>query len=303
MLKRVTVLSCMIAMSISVAGFAQASSGGPGVPATGTKEGQSIGLTGVDNARQLGGYVTKDGRTIKDGLLLRSGKLTDATPEDISRLTEQYHLAQVIDFRTTSEIALGQDPVIDGAVNTQIRILDENNPDSEIDAAMVGIYTQNPVEGMLHMLEGGMKQETMYVNTASDPHSQNGYKQFFDALLANGDGSVLWHCSGGKDRAGVATVLLLSALGVDEETILEDFALTNEFYASRITYMEEEAKKLTNDPKLIEGVKMLTGVNAAYMQNMLTEIDATYGSMDAYLHQAIGLTDEDILRLKAKYLE
>lgn len=90
-----------------------------------TVDGQTIHLTGIANARQLGGYRGFGHKAVKKDLLLRSGAMTGATPEDIRHLTEDLKLGTVIDFRTTTEIAAGPDPVIDGVKNIQLKILDE----------------------------------------------------------------------------------------------------------------------------------------------------------------------------------
>ena len=70
-----------------------------------TVEQQTLGLSSIDNARQLGGYVTKDGRHVKDNLLLRTAKLSTASEEDLQTLKDTYNLGYVVDFRTSSEIA------------------------------------------------------------------------------------------------------------------------------------------------------------------------------------------------------
>ena len=75
-----------------------------------TMEGQTLGLAEIENARQLGGYYTEDGRRIKSNMLLRSAKLVKATDEDIKKLTQDYNLGTIVDFRTTDEIADAPDP-------------------------------------------------------------------------------------------------------------------------------------------------------------------------------------------------
>ena len=82
-----------------------------------TVETQGIGLTGLGNARELGGYVAEDGRTVKHGVLLHSAKPADATTEDLAKLRETYHLAVLADFRSDSEVAQAPDPEIDGVTN------------------------------------------------------------------------------------------------------------------------------------------------------------------------------------------
>lgn len=270
------------------------------------KEQQSLGLDSIDNARQLGGYETIDGRHVKKDLLLRTAKLSTASAEDLQKLKDVYHLGTVIDFRTSVEIAQALDPLIDGVTNTNIKILNEDG-DSNSNAAMAGIYStasDNPAASLLAIVSSGYVSDQMYVEFALEPNAQKGYRQFFQILLDNPEGkSVLWHCTGGKDRAGTAAVLLLSALGVDRETILDDFALTNYFNETSIAYMGTRAMELTSDPKLINDVMYLTGVNRDYMELMLDTIDSAYGSMENYLMTAIGLTADEILQLQAMYLE
>lgn len=276
------------------------SSGGKQMVNTVTLESQTIGLTGVSNARQLGGYVTTDGKKIKDGVLLRTGQLSGATNEDINTLTQKYHLTEIIDFRVTAEIEQAPDPVIDGAANERIRVIDESSPAY---AVMISGPTGDPISHAITEVENGTISDTMYTDLAMNPYAQNGYHEFFQKLLAQEDGAFLFHCTSGKDRTGVAAVLLLSALGVDRYTIMEDFALTNDFDAKNIAYVVSEAEKQTDNAKTIEGVKAEVGVNPSYMENMFVAIDKKYGSMDNYLKEAMGLTDQDMEKLRNLYLE
>ena len=86
---------------------------------------QSILLTGVGNARELGGYPVADGRTVKRGVLLRSAKLRAATDEDIRKLTEEYHLGVVLDLRGAGELENAPDAQIEGVTYRNIDILGE----------------------------------------------------------------------------------------------------------------------------------------------------------------------------------
>lgn len=267
-----------------------------------TQESQTIGLTGVANARQFGGYVTTDGKKIKAGVLLRTAKLSEVTNEDIGILTDQFHLTEIIDLRTSAEIKAAPDTVIAGATNTHIPIIDESLPAY---SEMVDGYTGNkdPISHAIALVENGTISDTMYSELVTDSYGQHAYYEFFQKVLAHKDGAFLFHCTGGKDRTGVTAVLLLSALGVDRDTILEDFALTNDFDAKKIDYVVGEAEKRTDNAKIIEGVKAEVGASTSYLENMFVAIDEKYGSMGTFLKEAIGLTDKDIKELKAKYLE
>jgi len=266
-----------------------------------TQESQTIGLTGVGNARQLGGYVTTDEKKIKDGVLLRTGKLSGAANEDIIVLTEKYHLAKIIDLRTTAEIEAAPDPVIDGISEENIRIIDETSPTYL--KAMSVVRTEDPVSDAITMVENGTISDTMYSELVTNTYGQNGYHEFFGKLLAHEDGAFLFHCNGGKDRTGVAAVLLLSALGVDRDTIMEDFALSNDFYEKNIDYMVSETEKRTDNATTIEGINAEIGADSVYMEKMFDAIDEKYGSMDTFLKEAIGLTDTDMTKLREMFLE
>lgn len=260
------------------------------------KESQDIGLEGVANARQLGGYIGKDGKKVKADVLLRTGKLSAATEADIQKLQDTFNLTEVMDFRTTTEKEAEPDPEIAGAENVWISIMEEEN------SAATAATASDPVTAMIEYAKSGAVA-TMYTDMVRSAHSQEGYAKFFQELVNHEEGAILWHCTGGKDRAGLATVLFLSALGVDQETILQDFDLSNEYYTETIAQMAKAAEAQGCTEEEIAAVKDLCGVNRTYMEDALKVIDEEYGSMDEYLKNQLGVTDEDIAVLQEKYLE
>lgn len=306
---------------------AAASAAGETTDEVGTMEAQSIGLEGVSNARQLGGYQTVDGRHVKDGVLLRTGALSGATEADINTLVNDYSLGYVVDFRTSAEIAAAPDPEIDGVENVWCSVMEETADPAGADgeahasdgvdssaasdetnaAALAGAAATASGSDMIATLvayANSSDLSDMYVDMVASEYSQQGYREFFDVLLSNEDDkAVLWHCTGGKDRAGLAAVLLLSALGVDEQTALDDFELTNEFNSAQIEQMGNAAREAGYSDEEVEAVETLAGVDRTYMQKAIDLIDSEYGGMDEYLRNQIGLTDEDIAQLQEMYLE
>lgn len=271
-----------------------------------TKEAQALLVTGIENARQLGGYETADGRHVKRDVLLRTAKLSDAPSEELAALKDIYHLGVVVDFRTLAEREGAPDPEIDGVDNIVLDVLDEGSR-TGAGAAIAGIYENGgaePAEVMLNIIRSGCVSERMYADMAFDPAAEKGFRDFFRILLENGGKkAVLWHCSGGKDRTGAAAVLLLLALGVNKETALRDFELTNEFLREKIAYMESRAAELTDDPEEIAWVKDLTGVNRKYMEKLLDTLEEKYGSQDRYLTEGLGLDKAELEQLGEMYLE
>ena len=272
---------------------------------------QSIRLTGVGNARELGGYKAEDGRTIRHGLLLRTAKLSGATEEDIQRLISEYHLTVVVDFRGNDEIENNPDPDISGARNLNLQIIDkEDDPlPEEMAAEIDALMAQNGEISKLDMLRMAIKYGTfsdqMYVDFLSSDKGKAGYCQLFDELLDLPDGqAILFHCTEGKDRTGCAAMQILYALGVDEDTIMEDFLLTNVYNAALI---EEDRRMLEaegiSEEEMETYLPMMDQVNPAFMSAAIAWMTESFGSPLGYIIQELGVTKDEIAVLRDKFLE
>ena len=277
-----------------------------------TVETQGIGMTGIGNARELGGYAARDGGTVKHGLLLRTAKPGDGTAEDLERLREEYHLAALIDFRGNTEIAESPDPELEGVTWQQIPVFGAEQSDSHLTSmkealAAKGIdyETASSAEKLMAAVEAGIVSDRMYIEILAGEEGKAGYSDLFETLLELPEGNaMLFHCSKGKDRTGVAAMLILSALGVDEETILRDYMLTNEFNAQTIA---EERRMLAESGVSPDDIELCLGamdqVNAVYMTNVLDWLKAEYGSVEGYLTAELGMDAEKLELLRDKYLE
>ncbi len=263
----------------------------------------SIGLYDVQNARDLGGYKTTDGRTVKTGLLIRSGRLSNASKEDIHILKDLYHLNAVVDFRIIRERIDSPDVKIDGVTYYTLPLVDDKSP-------MVGgvhkrsANNQNPLSYFIDVIKQGHGKSDMYVKLFKSERFQKGMTSFFQILLnSDGEHSILWHCAAGKDRAGSAAALTLLALGVDKETVLTDFDLSNIAYNEWIQKRLTQVSRITRDPEILTVVRSLSGVNADYMRNAIDATILDYGSIENYLEVCMNVTKEDIVKLKDMYLE
>lgn len=281
----------------------------------------SIHLQSVNNARELGGYTTADGKTIRSGLLLRTGALDELSAEDLSTLLDTYHLRDVVDFRSPDEVEEAPGPAMDGvtllviplrpdtSAQAQSGTADEEQQ-AESDAAgeesapEAPVYTNKDLY-MIQAVGGDMVPilTGMYMMLVSNEYSASVYRQFFDVLLEDADGAVLWHCTAGKDRTGLAAALLLTALGVDKETIIADYMLTNDYVTDHVEECVQAAAKETDDPQMLEQVRIMNGVDRAFMEAAFATMEAQYGSAEGYLKQAVGLTEDEIATLREKYLE
>ena len=263
----------------------------------------SIGLYDVQNARDLGGYKTIDGRTVKTGLLIRSGRLSNASKEDIHILKDLYHLNAVVDFRIIRERIDSPDVKIDGVTYYTLPLVDDKSP-------MVGgvhkrsANNQNPLSYFIDVIKQGHGKSDMYVTLFKSERFQKGMTSFFQILLnSDGEHSILWHCAAGKDRAGSAAALTLLALGVDKETVLTDIDLSNIAYNEWIQKRLTQVSRITRDPEILTVVRSLSGVNVDYMRNAIDATILDYGSIENYLEVCMNVTKEDIVKLKDMYLE
>ena len=263
---------------------------------TGFPKGGRIALQSLPNTRDLGALVTEDGRHILPKRLLRSGTLYHVSLVDQDILQEEYRLKTVIDLRSYAERREKPDTVMEGVKYHHIPIVDEETVGLEHRATMLDVLMNfNPSSDDF--------MEKHYANLVHDKFSVNQYAKFMDVLLHHEDGAVLWHCSAGKDRAGVATVFLLCALGVSKEVIKEDFMKTNLYMEDELLHMIRllESKTIV-DPKVMDNVRMMFKVKESYLDSLFDTIEKDYGSVDRFLRKALCLTPKTIEALKNKYL-
>lgn len=271
-----------------------------------------IPLTGLCNTRDLGGYRSADGRYIRPHRLIRSGALCDSTTEDREILIRDYGLKTIVDFRTPAERNLKPDPVLPGVLYIENPILEEKamgitrEDESENDGNAVVKKVISAIRDSagtpLHYMRN------MYQNLITNPFSKAQYKKFFDILLAGEDGAVLWHCSAGKDRVGVGTILLLSALSIPKEQIMADYLKVNEFGKEEVdalmhTLQEHFDMTSEEGKEQAEAIRLLFTVDSAYAVSVFEAMEKECGSVEAFLEKEMGLTPEKRKQLCDKYLE
>lgn len=264
-------------------------------------------MRSISNARELGGYQTRDGKTVRKGVLLRTAALTDASQEDLDSLICDYKLSAVIDLRASYELAEEPEPVLDGVAQYNFRIMDEQM----MAQRAAGIYrvlkdpNVDPVKRMTAILDAGVISDQMYVEFLQGETGKAGFRDFFRVLLEIPEGSsVLWHCTNGKDRTGVAAMLLLGVLNVDEETIMDDFMLTNAFFTEEISAMRAQLSQYIKDEAVLDELLVTgRGVHAPYMQNAIDYLKENYGDIPGYVKTELGLTDANIMKLQELYTE
>lgn len=253
-----------------------------------------LNVPGAINFRELGGYQNQFNQTIKWQKLLRSGELSRLTPSSVEALGE-YGLKYDIDLRSPSEV--------------------EWNADRIPSTTIFRSYPVYPIQRGEHSdipdhqnLKYQSYEQTMYdpyLVMVLGEHSRIAFRQMFLDLLDNTHEkeSLLFHCAAGKDRTGVAEMLIMAALQVPYDTIRQDYLLTNLVYSQRDP--DQLRQQITNEhvDKLIQKMNSVFTVAASNLDNAHQTIINTFGSWDNYFKEALELTDQDLNDLRKIYLE
>ena len=258
-----------------------------------------LGLKGISNARDLGGMPAADGRVIAPGRLLRSGLLHGATGADLARLKE-IPLAAVVDLRTDTEVEHEPDPVkkLEPAAWEHLSVLS---------SSALGITDDESLRTLMPKVEEYLASPMgpsieFYPSMVLSKTSIAIWRRFFEILLSAEKGAVLWHCTAGKDRTGIAGFLTETALGVPQDLVMEDYLASN----AHTEPLFEEAVRVNGfghvAPKTLEMIHVLYTVSAGYLQVAIAAILAHYGTLDTYFEEALGLDAARIARLRELYL-
>jgi protein-tyrosine phosphatase len=261
-----------------------------------------IALEGQPNFRDLGGYQTKDGRILKWGQVYRSGELPKVTDSDL-KILDSLQLHTVVNFLTPKEIdAHGPDRLPEGIRE----IPNPMNTEGVVGKHSVAILQSRKTGDFSNVpAEFNPEIHRLLIDVA-----KKEYADLLRSLLQPENMPLVFHCSHGVHRTGTGAAILLSALGVPWETIREDYLLSNKYRKEEVEKRIGELKKLarTNpditdheqNDKNIEAFYILQG---AYVDAALDEAVKQYGSMENFIKEGLGISDNEVERLKAALLE
>ena len=262
----------------------------PANPAPGTQ----LALEGGHNFRELGGYEADEGKHVKWGQIWRGIPTAKLTSEADRKLLDSLGLRLILDLRSTEEAQKAPDYVPDGARLVQIcGLCAEDGHEIAFGPGDIERLMQNTPEG--DDIPRAMYRRMLTGNKA--------FKELFRALEA-GETPVLFHCSAGKDRTGVAAMLILLALGASDETVCADFEQTNVCRKAEIdAVLQEHAAEIAADPERKRHYYGMEGVQPELAPFVLGLIREQFGSAENYLETEYGLTPARLMRLRRMYLE
>lgn len=254
-------------------------------------------LKGGRNFRDLGGYRAEGGQQVRWGRIYRSGVMNGLTAEDLAYLAS-LDINTICDLRSTAERRAEPAPFPAGG---KVAVL-------ATDYEMIG--------GMESIARARTREEAIDAFAASYIAFLDNLTPQYTALfdrLQRGEGALTLNCSAGKDRTGIGSALILSALGVPRETVIADYALT-QVYTPPSVYMQaashssgavpgltaEQAQAMRRLPPEVLGVLM--GSDPEVMRRALARIDAKFGGPTALIKAKYGVSDAGIARMRRLYL-
>lgn len=252
-----------------------------------------VRLEGALNFRDLGGYDGLDGRTTRWGLVFRSDALHELTKRDLETI-RGLGLRAIYDLRRSRERERQPTVIPEDHGHRTVHLVIGDDPDDTNQPELIEL-----------ILSGELKE-------ADDAFMADIYKSMvaesapaFGRLLTHltdAEGlPALFHCAAGKDRTGLAAAFLLSVLGVDDETVLDDYELSTKFRSEkRIEALRPSLDKAGID---VEKVRPFLSARRPVMEETLSFINAEYGGVEPYLRTAAHMSAKTVATLRDRLLE
>jgi protein-tyrosine phosphatase len=257
-----------------------------------------VALHGQDNFRDLGGHRAEDGRRVRRGQLFRSGELCRLSDEDVDRLSA-LGIRTVVDLRSKGEVerqGVDRIPVDASLISVTI---DPGDLSPILGPAFgTGDFSAVPPD-LLEQINRDYVREWRHqldvlLRIVADPSRR----------------PLVFHCTQGKDRAGIGAATVLSALGVPWESVIEDYLRSNaqrgKSAAAAMEHLRASAaRQRKTDPQEVDmtSVRGLFFVDAAYIGAAHDEIRLIYGSVAGFIRKGIGWSDADLEGLRGQLLE
>ncbi len=253
---------------------------------------RGLDLEGGINFRDLGGYQGADGRTVRWRTLLRSGHLADLTDSDIATL-EALSLSHIHDLRKSDE--------------------QQRTPNRPLRATSYSDY-QMQIGSLARFWEyldnGGLSAESAHQLVSQGyrhcvPRVTPKLSFVLHCLLDNSGQASLFHCTAGKDRTGIVVATVLAALGVERQTIIEDYLLTLEHFDNRplLAIVEQHLRDAGVTAWERSWLMPYISVHEENIVQFFAGIDEQFGSFDRFVAEGLGLTQQEVTQLRDGYLE
>ncbi|MDX2547811.1 tyrosine-protein phosphatase [Streptomyces sp. WI04-05B] len=254
-------------------------------------------LGGVRNFRDVGGLPTVDGRRVAHGRLFRSGHLAHATDEDAVFLGS-LGLHTIFDFRNAADIRLeGPDVELPGVRNVNIPLSDPAHG-----AEFWKMVRDGDLDELRSLLADGKGEQRMINSYREIVRDRTAEHSRMLHALAEDSVPALMHCAAGKDRAGLSVAVTLLAVGVERDAIVADYMESNAQHR-RYQVRRNGSEAKAHSPEVLELLNPLFGTRPEYLTAAMEMVEETWGGVDGYLEQGLGVTPEMRERLRERFLD
>ena len=244
---------------------------------------RNVNVPNVQNFRDLGGYpVYARHKQVRWGMLYRSAQIDLAQPATRDKLNN-LGIRTLIDLRDTSEYSRTAPDTLPG----QPRVVHIPIHAGNLADILTGIDRESIQSDTVYRIVERINRHIVAVH-ASD------FRRIFDILLDEDNYPAVIYCTTGKGRTGIAAALLLSALGVNDEDIMDDYRLSNRYFD--IPAATSYAYQLPTRSQ--EALTTVYSAREGFLDAAKDEIERAYGSVDDYLRRAVGLEKEDLKQLR-----
>ena len=249
-----------------------------------------IELDGTRNTRDLSGIENIYGMKIKENYFIRTDNLNKLSDRDIEILVNKYNLRTIIDLRTDTEIKELPNREIENVKYFHIPILKSTT---------AGITKESEIEN--EQLKSIPNLKILYPKMVTDEFSVLQLKKIIETIIEE-DSAILFHCTAGKDRTGIVSMLILSMLDVHEDKIMEEYLETN-FKAKPNSEREyKEILEKTNDKELAESIRRLCIADEEYLNSAINAIKKDFGTVKDFIINKFGISQKTIDIFKEKVL-
>lgn len=252
--------------------------------------GANLGLPAVPNLRDIGGHETVGGAVVRTGLVFRAGHLDKLDVHAVEKI-HPLGIRTIFDLRTESERKPAAGEPFPGP--PAVERLDVLADYQAAESAHVFTVMDAPerVEASLGNGRAAAMLVDCYEQLVVLPSAQRCYGRLFRALADDDTGVALFHCSAGKDRTGWATAILLTHLGVDEHAVRADYLASNSYVRPAYREHIDSFAARGGDPAVLIP---LFEVDDAYLDAGFAQVRATFGDVDGYLREGLGLDDDTL---------
>ena len=266
-------------------------------------------LENAINVRDMGGYESNDGRTLKWGLLYRGDQLTNLSEDDCNILAN-FNISTIIDYRSAHERQYHPNKLIPTVV--QQYYCDPQSSFSEVSADVVDLKGEN--EKLVNALESGAIPKRYindkgrnviesYEDMVTSSKAQIAYGRALRAMVRCESLPILHHCRGGKDRTGFSSMLFMLLLNIKDEEIVRDYMITKTVRQKRNKMKYDLYHELVERKDYLDYLMAMIDTREIYIMSAIKKIREIFGTSDNYFQQHFGLSMEQIETARNFYLE